>query len=64
MKPSPEEIASRYVLDQLDQHERAIFEAQLSCDSALASLVTKIEAALDIRRSLLGLGRTLNKSTP
>jgi anti-sigma-K factor RskA len=63
MNQSPEDVASRYVLDQLDHDERAAFEAQLLHDSSLATLVAKVAAALDIRRSLLGFDRTLNNST-
>ncbi len=59
MNPSPEDLACRYVLGRLGDGERAAFEARLSSDSALAALVSKIEAAMDIRRSLPGLRQPL-----
>jgi len=57
-----EDLACRYVLGRLDHHERAAFEARLSSDSSLVTLVRKIEAALDLRRSLLALHPTLRLS--
>lgn len=64
MNPQLEDLACPYVLGQLDADQRATFEAQLSSDSALASLVKKIEAAMDIRRGLLGLRNTSNEPAP
>ena len=59
-----EDLACRYVLGRLDHPDRAAFEARLSGDSALAALVRQIEAALDIRRSLLQPHAALNQSSP
>lgn len=53
MNPQLEDLASLYVLNRLDAGERSTFEAQLSANAALATFVRKIEAALDLRRSLL-----------
>jgi len=63
MNPEPEDLAYLYVLDQLDADQRATFEAQLASNSALASLAQKVEAAVDIRRSLRGLRPTPNEPT-
>ena len=60
MNDSLEDLACRYVLGRLNRDERADFEARLACDSALASFVRKVEAALDLRRSLLALYPTLH----
>lgn len=64
MNPAPEDLACRYVLGRLSAGERATFEARLSSDTALAALVSKIEAAMDIRRSLLGLRQPLTDPSP
>lgn len=64
MKTEPEDLACLYVLGQLDADQRASFEARLSSDFALVSLVKKIEAALDLRRGLLALRATPGKPTP
>ena len=64
MNEAPEDLACRYVLGRLSRQERAAFEARLSADSTLAVLVRKIEAALDLRRSLLALHPTLSLSSP
>ena len=64
MNTSPEDLAVPYLLGQLDQDERLAFEALLGADSMLATLVRQTEAALDVRRSLLGLSVTLNKPVP
>jgi len=60
MNDTLEDLASRYVLGHLDAAERAAFEARLLADAALAAFVRKIEAALDLRRSLLALHPTLH----
>ena len=62
MNESLEETASLYVLDQLDPRERTAFEARLFREPKLAALRPKLEAAMDIRRSLRKLHATLNKS--
>lgn len=59
-----EDLACRYLLGRLDPSDRAAFEARLSGDSTLAALVRKIEAALDIRRSLLQPHAALSPSAP
>ena len=64
MNPQPEDLARLYVLGRLSAGERTAFEARLSSDSDLASLVRKIEAALDVRRSLLALRQPLTDPTP
>lgn len=64
MNDTLEETACRYVLGRLDREERAAFEARLLADCSLAAFVRKIEAALDLRRSLHALHPTLNLSLP
>jgi len=46
MNDSSEELASLYVLDQLDRDARAAFEARLLREPALADLVRELEAGL------------------
>jgi anti-sigma-K factor RskA len=46
MKESPEEIATLYVLDQLEPRERALAEARLARDPEFAALVRGCESAL------------------
>jgi hypothetical protein len=46
MNPQLEELASLYVLDQLDAPERAAFEARLVQDAELAALVRGLESAV------------------
>ena len=46
MNESPEELASLYVLDQLDADERGAFEARLLREPQLASLTRDLEAGL------------------
>ena len=62
MNDTLEETACRYVMGRLTRDERAAFEARLLADSGLASFVSKIEAALDLRRGLLALHPTLDRS--
>jgi len=64
MNDTLEETACRYVLGRLSRDERAAFEARLRADCTLASFVRKIEAALDIQRSLRALYPTLDLSLP
>lgn len=64
MNLPPEDLARLYVLDRLGAGERTAFEARLSSDPDLASLVRKLEAALDVRRSLLALRQPLTAPTP
>ena len=64
MNDTLEETACCYILDRLDGDERAAFEARLLADGTLAAFVRKIEAALDLRRSLLVLHPTLVLSLP
>jgi anti-sigma-K factor RskA len=64
MNPQLEDLASLYVLGRLSAGERTAFEARLSSDSSLAALVRKIEAALDVRRSLLALRQPLPDPSP
>jgi len=64
MNDTLEEIACRYVLGRLSRDERADFEARLLADCTLAAFVRKIEAALDLRRSLRALYPTLDLSVP
>jgi anti-sigma-K factor RskA len=60
MNETIEDLACRYVLGRLDAAERATFEARLLADATLVTFVRKIEAALDLRRSLLALHPTLH----
>jgi len=46
MNPQTEELACLYVIDHLDAHERAAFEARLAHDPELAGLVGELESAL------------------
>lgn len=46
MNESPEDLACRYVFDQLDDRERAAFEARLLREPGLATLVRDLEAGL------------------
>ncbi|OIR18985.1 anti-sigma-K factor rskA [mine drainage metagenome] len=45
MNPELEELASRYVLDQLDDRERAEFEARLIASTELTARVRELESA-------------------
>ncbi len=47
MNPHQEELASLYVLDRLDDTERAAFETQLRQSPELVDLVRELEAALE-----------------
>jgi anti-sigma-K factor RskA len=60
MNDTLEDLASRYVLGRLDAAEHAAFEARLLVDATLVTFVRKLEAALDLRRSLLALHPTLH----
>lgn len=64
MNLPPEDLARLYALGRLSTGERTAFEARLSSDPDLASLVRKLEAALDVRRSLLALRQPLTDPTP
>jgi len=46
MNPQMEELACLYVIDRLDERERAAVEARLPRDPELAALVTELESAL------------------
>ena len=53
MTPPVEELASLYILDQLEPADRAAFEARLAHEPALATLVRSLELTLEHRiRSL------------
>ena len=58
-----EETACRYVLGRLNRDERAAFEGGSSSTPMLATFVHKIEAAFDLRRGLLALPPTLDRSS-
>lgn len=47
MKTSADDLACRYVLDQLDPHERAVFEARLLREPELVALVRDFETGLE-----------------
>jgi anti-sigma-K factor RskA len=49
MNPQTEELACLYVLDRLDERERAALEARLPHDPELAALVGDLESALQRR---------------
>ncbi len=46
MNNTADDLASRYVLDQLDNRERAVFEARLLREPELAAAVRELEAGL------------------
>ena len=47
MKPHLEELASLYVLDELNPEERAAFEQRLETDTDLLTLVRELEVAME-----------------
>ena len=62
MNESLEDTVALYVLGQLDPRERTAFAARLLSEPELSVLFPKLEAAIDIRRSLRQLHPTLNQS--